>query len=110
MSPRPRPPGRGGPSPRSRCTVPCSVPAGIRIRFVPFRVGTSTVAPRIASAIVIGTVTSRLPSERCLKTGDGVTRVVTENQPGEPARGPASPLPASRIRVPSWTPGGMLTR
>ena len=77
MSPRPRPPGFGGPSPRSRCTVPCWVPAGTRIRFVPFSVGTSTVAPWIASATVIGTVTSRLPSSRWRKTGDGVTRVTT---------------------------------
>ena len=72
-----RPPGFGGPSPRSRCTVPCWVPAGTRIRFVPCSVGTSTVAPWIASATVIGTLTSRLPSSRWRKTGDGVTLVTT---------------------------------
>ena len=44
---------------------------------MPFRVGTSIVAPWIASAIVIGTVTSRLPSARWLKTGEGCTRVTT---------------------------------
>ena len=69
MSPRPLPPGRGGPSPRSRWTVPCCVPAGRRIFLVPLRVGTSTVAPWIASEIVIGIVTSRLPSSRWTKTG-----------------------------------------
>ena len=47
------------------------------ILFVPFRVGTSIVAPWIASAIVIGTVTSRLPSSSRLKTGEGATRVTT---------------------------------
>src|SRR5919206_513555 len=45
MSPRPRPPSFGGPSPRSRCTVPCWVPAGTRMRLAPFRVGTPPVAP-----------------------------------------------------------------
>jgi hypothetical protein len=77
MSPRPLPLGFGGPSPRSRWIVPCCVPAGILMRFVPVSVGTSTVPPSIASAIVIGTVTSRLPSLRCLNTGEGATRVTT---------------------------------
>ena len=52
-------------------------PAGMRIRLLPLKVGTSTVPPPIASAIVIGTATSRLPSSSRLKTGEGVTRVVT---------------------------------
>ena len=76
MSPLP-PFGLGAPSPRRRWTVPCLVPAGTLILFVPFRVGTSIVAPRSASGIVIGTVTSRLPPSRRLKTGEGATRVIT---------------------------------
>ncbi len=109
MSPRPRSPGRGGPSPRSRWTVPCWVPAETRIRFEPFSVGTSTVPPRSASGTEIGTVTSRLPSSSCLNTGEAATRVVTKRSPGGPPLGPASPRPASLIRVPSLTPAGMLT-
>src|SRR5918998_3142982 len=76
MSPRPLPPSRGGPSPRRRWTVPCLVPAGTRIRFVPLSVGTSTVAPRMASTIVIGTSTSRWSPLR-RKIGDSDTRVIT---------------------------------
>ena len=68
---------RGGPSPRSRWVLPCWVPGGILIRFEPFSVGTSIVAPWIASATVTGRSTSRLPSGRWRKTGEGATRVVT---------------------------------
>src|SRR3982750_43699 len=92
MAPRPRPPKRGGPSPRSRCTDPCCVPAGTRIRFEPFSVGTSTVAPRIASGIVIGTSTSRFSPLR-RKTGESDPRVITYRSPGGPPRRPASPPP-----------------
>src|ERR671932_140620 len=81
MSPLPRPPRRGGPSPRSRWTVPCLVPAGTRSFLVPCSVGTSTSPPRSASATVIGTSTSKL-----------------------------SPLRRRRIRDPSLTPAGMFTR
>ena len=56
MSPRSRPPGFGGPSPRSRWTVPCWVPAGIRIRFVAVQRRHLDGRARIASATVIGTV------------------------------------------------------
>src|SRR5215208_1770136 len=110
MSPRWLPlPSRGGPSPRSRWTVPCFVPPGTRSFFVPCSVGTSTSAPRIASATVIGTSTSRLSPLRW-KTGESVTCVTTNRSPGAPPRRPASPLPGRRIREPSLTPGGMLTR
>src|SRR5215207_1347220 len=108
MSPRPRPPSAGGPSPRRRWTVPCLVPPGTRSFFVPCRVGTSTSAPRIASVTVIGTSTSKLSPLR-RKTGDSSTRVITNRSPGGPPRSPASPLPGSRIREPSLTPAGMLT-
>ena len=47
---------------------------------------------------------------RCTKTGDGVTRVTTYRSPGGPPRGPSSPLPATRILLPSRTPGGTFTR
>ncbi len=53
------------------------VPGATLIFFVPSRVGTSIVPPRSASGIVIGTVTSRLPSSSRLKTGEAATRVVT---------------------------------
>ena len=76
MSPRPLPFSRGGPSPRRRWTVPCLVPAGTRSRFEPDSVGTSTVAPRIASGIVIGTSTSTFSPLR-LKIGESPTRVTT---------------------------------
>src|ERR671917_1648400 len=110
MSPRLEPlPSEGGPSPRRRWTVPCLVPPGTRSFFVPCRVGTSTSAPRIASAIVIGTSTSRLSPLR-EKIGDSPTLQTTNRSPEGPPRRPASPLPGSRIREPSFTPGGMLTR
>ena len=57
--------------------VPCWVPAGMRIFFVPFSVGTSIVAPWIASVTLTGRSTSRLPSGLWRKTGDGETLVVT---------------------------------
>ena len=53
------------------------MPGGMRIVFDPLSVGTSISAPWIASATVTGRSTSRLPSGRCLKTGEGATRVVT---------------------------------
>ena len=46
------------------------------MRFVPLRVGTSIVAPRIASGIVIGTSTSRLSPLR-VKIGESPTLVTT---------------------------------
>src|SRR3954452_144576 len=109
MSPRRLPPSTGGPSPRSRWTVPCLVPGGTRSRLVPCRVGTSTSAPPIASATVIGTSTSTLSPLRP-NTADASTWQITNRSPDGPPRSPASPLPASRIREPSLTPGGMLTR
>src|SRR5688572_26679422 len=110
MSPRWLPlPSSGGPSPRRRWTVPCLVPPGTRSFLVPCNVGTSTSAPRTASAIVIGTSTSRLSPLRW-NTGDSDTCVITNRSPAGPPRKPASPLPGSRIREPSLTPAGMLTR
>ena len=76
-APRPEPLVLGGPSPFNLCVDPCWVPGGIRIRFEPFMVGTSMVAPWIASVTETGRSTSRLPSGRWRKTGDGATRVVT---------------------------------
>src|SRR5918994_7269855 len=102
-------PSSGGPSPRRRWTVPCLVRPGPRSFLVPCSVGTSTSAPRTASAIVIGTSTSRLSPLRW-NTGDSVTCVITNRSPAGPPRRPASPLPGSRIREPSLTPAGMLTR
>src|SRR3954449_4935932 len=108
LAPRP-PPRRGGPSPRRRCTVPLLVPGGTRSFLRPLSVGTSTSAPRIASGMVSGTSTSRLSPLR-VKIGDGDTWVMTYRSPGAPPLRPASPLPASRTRLPSLTPAGMLTR
>src|SRR3954454_23081962 len=110
MSPRPLPLSLGGPSPRRRWTVPCCVPAGTRMRLEPpDSVGTSTVAPRMASGIVIGTSTSRLSPLR-RNTGESETRVTTYRSPAGPLRRPVSPLPARRTRLPSFTPAGMLIR
>src|SRR3984893_15426229 len=113
MSPRPLPLSLGGPSPRSRWTVPCLVLAGTRRRFEPWSVGTSITAPRIASGVVSGNSTPRFSPAR-LNTGDSATRVITYRSPGGPAspptRMPGSPFPASLIRLPSRTPAGTLTR
>src|ERR1019366_4626249 len=109
MSPRPLPPSRGGPSPRRRCTVPGLVPGAPRSRLETLRVGTSITAPCSASGIVSGTSTSRFSPLR-VNTGDSDTRVITYRSPGSVPRTPGSPLPASRIRLPSRTPAGTLTR
>jgi hypothetical protein len=58
---------------------------------------------------VIGTSTSKCSPLRW-NTGDSSTCVITNRSPAWPPRSPASPLPASRIREPSLTPAGMLTR
>src|SRR4051812_762610 len=110
MSPRALPPeSLGGPSPRRRWTVPLFVPGATRSFLRPLSVGTSTSAPRIASGIVSGTSTSRLSPLR-RKIGESVTWVITYRSPAGPPLRPASPLPASRTRLPSLTPAGMLTR
>src|SRR3954462_10553109 len=110
MSPRDLAPAvDGGPSPRSRFTVPWRVPPGTRSFLVPLSVGTSTSAPRSASATVIGTSTSKLSPLR-RNTGESLTCVTTYRSPGGPPRSPASPLPGRRIREPSLTPAGMFTR
>src|ERR1700710_2188093 len=70
MSPLLRPLGFGAPWPLRRWMEPCLVPGPTLIFFVPSSVGTSIVAPRSASAIVIGTVTSRLPPSSRLKNGE----------------------------------------
>ena len=85
------------------------MPAGTRIFFVPSSVGTSTVPPRTASTIVIGTSTSRWSPDR-LNTGEGATRVTTYRSPAGPPFMPGSPLPAIRMRLPSRTPAGIFTR
>ena len=89
--------------------MPCLVPPGTRSFFVPCRVGTSTSAPLIASATVIGTSTSKWSPLR-RKTGDSLTLQTTYRSPAGPPRTPASPLPGRRIFEPSLTPAGMLTR
>ena len=89
--------------------MPCLVPGGTRSFFVPCSVGTSTSAPPSASATVIGTSTSKWSPLRA-NTGDSLTLVTTNRSPDGPPRSPASPLPASRIREPSFTPAGMFTR
>src|SRR3954447_19832077 len=82
----------------------------MRIRFEPFSVGTSIVPPWRASVIVIGTVTSRLPSSACLKTGDGATRVVPHRAParapGGPAAGACVPFAGGWGAGAAPTPGG----
>src|ERR1700757_3504032 len=109
MSPLPLPVSRGGPSFWSRWIVPCFVPRGTRRRLEPLSVGTSTIAPRIASGIVNGTSTSRLSPLR-LNTGDSATRAITYRSPGGAPRTPGSPLPASLVRTPSRIPAGRFTR
>ena len=45
-----------------------------------------------------------------VKTGLGITRVMTCRSPAGPPRAPAPPLPFSLMRVPSFAPAGMRTR
>ena len=77
MSPRPRAAGFGGPSPRSRWTVPCWVPAGTRIRFVPLSVGTSIVPPRDRLGDRDRHRHLEVAVVEPLEDGRGATRVVT---------------------------------
>src|SRR3954471_15041996 len=109
MSPRPLPLSLGGPSPRGRWTEPCWRPGATRIFLRPFSVGTSMSGPRIASTIVTGTSASTLSPLR-LKTRASVTGVIQWRSPGGPPLRPGSPLPASRTRLPSRTPAGIVTR
>src|SRR5690606_24757948 len=98
---------RVAPLPRTRNTRPLRVPGGIRtVTGGPLRVGTRTSAPNTASGKVTGRVRVRLSPDRP-NTGCGVTRTVTNRSPAGPPRSPGSPLPRSRIRWPSDTPGGM---
>src|SRR6266511_2793093 len=105
----PLPPlGRGAPFPRMRNVLPEGVPAGTFSVTAPFNVGTFTLAPRVASANVTGTSSVRSesfrPNMRC-----GATLTTTNRSPGRLPAGPASPRPTSRMRCPSFTPGGILT-
>src|SRR5207302_7750486 len=98
----------GTPLPRTRNVRPLEVPAGIFKVTGPFNVGTCTLAPSAASEYVTGRSTVRSPPRRP-KTGCGSTRTSTYRSPGAPPAGPASPLPRTRIRWPSFTPGGIRT-
>ena len=71
MSPRLPPARLRRPLAAQALDVPCWVPAGMRIRFDAAQRRHLDVAAAIASAIVIGTATSRLPSSRWRKTGEG---------------------------------------
>src|SRR5919201_3622505 len=105
----PRPPFRGAPRPRTRNVLPLGVPAGTFSVTGPFIVGTSTLAPSAASGYVIGSSTVR-SSPRRPKIGWGSTATLTNRSPAAPPTPPGSPFPARRMRAPSRTPAGILTR
>jgi hypothetical protein len=63
-SPLPPPFSFGAPRPRMRISLPSWVPAGIFSDTGPSGVGTSTLAPRAASANVTGTLTTRSAPRR----------------------------------------------
>src|SRR5919107_1626370 len=98
----------GTPRPRTRSVWPLAVPAGTLSVTLPSSVGTVSVAPRVASAKVIGTVRVRsLPLRPNSSWSD--TWTTTKRSPAGPPRRPGAPLPASRIRWPSLTPAGIRT-
>ena len=79
--------------------------AGASAVTVSGRLGASGLRLEVSGA-------SRIAAELGLDRANATvsTRVTTNRSPGGPPRGPSSPLPATRIRVPSRTPGGTLTR
>src|SRR5262249_29927181 len=108
-SPLPLPFSLGAPWPRMRSCRPSCVPAGtLRDTRPPYGVGTSTLAPSAASVYVTGTSTTRSLSRRW-NSFDGCTLVTTKRSPAGPPCSPSSPLPLRRMRVPSFTPAGILT-
>lgn len=93
------------PLPGIRRVLPELEPGATVSITAPSAVGTLTLAPLSASSRLIGKSSRRLsPSRR--KNGCGWVRIVTIASPAPP--GPGSPLPASRIWVPSSTPAGSL--
>src|SRR5579862_5111892 len=103
-----RPPPAGTPRPRTLSWVPGAVPAGTRSVTGPSRVGTVTVVPSVASGNDTGTESVRFRPRRP-KRGSRATRTTTYRSPGGALPGPGAPLPLTRIRWPSSTPGGMRT-
>src|SRR5580693_6666748 len=87
---------------------PSAVPLGTRTPTLPSNVGTESVVPKANSVKLTGTVTVRSSPSRP-KTLSGRTCTVTYRSPDGAPRNPASPCPASRIRCPSTTPGGIRT-
>src|SRR4051794_14405285 len=107
-SPLPEPEIFGAPRPLMRSSLPSSEPAGTFNDTAPSGVGTSTEPPSAAVGYDTGTCTTR-SSPRRSYVADGVTRVTTTRSPAGPPFSPASPLPLSRILVPSLTPGLIFT-
>ena len=107
-SPLPDAPSLGAPLPLIFKSLPSWVPAGTFRLTLPSGVGTRTVAPSAASTMVTGTWITKSQPRRS-KTGLSSTSVTTYRSPGGPPRTPGSPLPYSRILVPSLAPAGMGT-
>src|SRR5436309_3493141 len=85
-SPRPAPWNRGSPFPRSRRTVPVWIPAGIRNRLVPSRVGTSTSAPSAAWTKEIGSSYTISSPSRALREAqlELHARIAARRRPATP--------------------------
>ena len=102
---------RAAAGPRRAGAGPCRAwcPAGTRSFFEPYSVGTSTVgaADRLGDRdrdLDLDVLALALEHRRVGHAGDHVEVA------GRPAARPGSPLPASRTRLPSRTPGGIVTR
>src|ERR1700760_2101903 len=87
---------------------PSVVPLGTRTPTLPSSVGTESVVPSASSLKLTGTVTVRSSPSRANTLSD-LTCTVTNRSPDGAPRRPASPWPASLIRWPSSTPGGIRT-
>src|SRR3569623_1076446 len=96
------------PLPRKRNNWPDWVSAAILSFPRPSRVGTSSSPPRAAVMKLMGTSQYRLLSSR-VKIGCSLTFTYTYKSPAGPPCSPASPSPASRMRSPLSTPGGIFT-
>ena len=105
----PRPPDAvGRPFPLRRSLLPARLAGGTFTRTGSVKVGASTSAPSAASHGQTGSSTwMSAPSRR--NTGSGAMCTRRYRSPRLPPFAPGAPLPATRTRVPCWTPAGILT-
>ena len=96
------------PRPRSVIACPDWVPGRTSISAGPSSVSSGSLVP--SEAAVIGSVIVQCRSSpRRWKIGCGSSTISMNRSPAGPPPGPTSPSPASWIRVPLSTPGGIFT-